>query len=102
MKATPRGNCPHFFLSGLLAEVELLHDSTVALDVHLLEVLQQLTTLTNHTQHGALRTEVVTVVFEVLGKVGNTERKQGNLTLGRTRIRVRLAVLTEKLLLFFC
>ena len=87
---------------GLLAEVQLLYDSTVALDVHCLQVLQQLATLTDHTQHSAMRTEVVKVALEVLRKVGNTVRKQGNLTLGRTRVRVRLAVLTEKLLLFLC
>lgn len=91
---------PSFGSSRLLAEVERLDDGAVALDVHLLEVLQQLAALTYQTQQCALRAEVVLVVLEVLSKVADTVRKQGDLALGRTRVLVRLAVLTEKLLLF--
>ena len=80
MKAIPRGNCPHLFLVDYL----------------------QLAALTYQAQQGALGSEVVLVALEVFSKVVDTVGKQGNLALGRTRIRVRLAVSTEKLLLFLC
>ena len=86
----------------LLTEVQSLDDSTVTFDVNLLQVLQQLTTLTYQAQQRTLCAEVVAVVFEVLSKVVDTVRKQGNLALRRTCVHVRLAVLTEKLLLFLC
>ncbi len=87
---------------GLLAEVERFDDRAVALDVDLLEILQQLTTLADQAQQGALGAEIVAVALEVLSKVADTVRKQRDLALGRTRVGVRLAVLAEKLLLFFC
>ena len=86
----------------LLTEVEGLNDCAVALDVNLLEVHQQLTTLTYKAQKCALGTEVVLVALEVLSKVADTVREQCDLALRRTGIGVRLAVLTEKLLLFLC
>ena len=86
----------------LLTEVEGLNDCAVALDINLLEVHQQLTTLTYQTQQCALGAEVVLVAFEVLCKVADTVREQRDLALRRTGIGVRLAVLTEKLLLFLC
>lgn len=86
----------------LLTEVECLDNRTVTLDIHLLKVLEQLTALTYQAQKCALCTEVVLVALEVLSKVADTVRKQRDLALWRTSIRVRLAVLTEKLLLFLC
>ena len=86
----------------LLTEVKSLNDCAVALDINLLKVLQQLATLTYETQQRTLCAEVVLVALEVLCKVADTVRKQRDLALGRTCIGVRLAVLTKKLLLFFC
>ena len=76
--------------------------SSRALDVYLLEVLQQLAALAYQAQQGALGAEIVAVVLEVFSKVVDTVGKQRDLALGRTRVGVRLAVLAEKLLLFFC
>ena len=101
MKATPKNELPHS-VDLLLTEVQSLNDSTVTLDIYLLQVLQQLTALTDHLQHRTLSAEVVTVVLEVLCKVADTVREQRDLALWRTCIGVRLAVLTEKLLLFLC
>ena len=102
MKATPRWELPSFLPRGLSAEVERLDDGAVALDVYLLEVLQQLAALAYQAQQGALGAEIVAVVLEVFSKVVDTVGKQRDLALGRTRVGVRLAVLAEKLLLFFC
>ena len=99
-EGNPSRELPSSLPRGLLAEVQRLDNRAVALDVDLLEVLQQLAALTYQAQQGALGSEVVLVALEVFSKVVDTVGKQGNLALGRTRIRVRLAVLTEKLLLF--
>ena len=101
MKATLKNELPHS-ADLLLTEVQSLNDSTITLDIYLLQVLQQLTALTDHLQHRTLSAEVVTVVLEVLCKVADTVREQRDLALWRTCIGVRLAVLTEKLLLFLC
>jgi len=94
---------PSLFVFDLLfAEVESLDDCAVTLDVNLLQVLQQLATLTYEAQQRTLRSEVVLVAFEVLRKVADTVRKQRDLALWRTGVGVRLSVLAEKLLLFFC
>ena len=58
--------------SVLLTEVKSLDDSAVTLDINLLQVHKQLTTLTYKTQQRTLRTEVVTVALHVLGKVVDT------------------------------
>ena len=91
---------PIFLPPGLFTEIERLDDGAIALDVDLLEVLEQLAALADQTQQRALRTEVVTVALHVLRKVADTVGKQRDLTFGRTRVGVRLAVLAEKLLLF--
>ena len=58
--------------SVLLTEVKSLDDCAVTLDINLLQVHKQLTTLTYKTQQRTLRTVVVTVALHVLGKVVDT------------------------------
>ena len=58
--------------SVLLTEVKSLDDSAVTLDINLLQVHKQLTTLTYETQQRTLCTVVVTVALHVLGKVVDT------------------------------
>ena len=91
---------PIFLPPGLFTEIERLDDCSVALDIDLFQILQQLAALADQTQQRTLRAEVVLVAFEVFRKVADTVRKQCDLALRRTRVGVRLAVLAEKLLLF--
>ena len=91
---------PIFLPPGLFTEIERLDDCSVALDIDLFQILQQLAALADQTQQRTLRAEVVLVAFEVFRKVADTVGKQRDLTFGRTRVGVRLAVLAEKLLLF--
>ena len=91
---------PIFLPPGLFTEIERLDDCSVALDIDLFQILQQLAALADQTQQRTLRAEVVLVAFEVFCKVADTVRKQCDLALRRTRVGVRLAVLAEKLLLF--
>ena len=56
----------------LLTKVECLDNRTVTLDINLLQVHKQLTTLTYKTQQRTLCAVVVTVALHVLGKVVDT------------------------------
>ena len=99
-EGNPSRELPSSLPRGLLAEVQRLDDRAVALDVDLLQVFQQRAALADQAQQCALGSEVVLVAFEVFRKVADTVGKQRDLTFGRTRVGVRLAVLAEKLLLF--
>ena len=57
---------PIFLPPGLFTEIERLDDCSVALDIDLFQILQQLAALADQTQQRALRTEVVTVALHVL------------------------------------
>ena len=88
---------PIFLPPGLFTEIERLDDCSVALDIDLFQILQQLAALADQTQQRTLCTDVVFVATKVVDTVG----EQRDLALGRTRVGVGLSVLTEKLLLFF-
>ncbi len=61
--------CPRFFLSFCLsAETQLLDDSSVSLDVNLLKVVQELTTLRDQAKKAAARYHVFLVLLHVLCK----------------------------------
>lgn len=91
---------PIFLPPGLFTEIERLDDCSVALDIDLFQILQQLAALADQTQQRTLCTEVVFVATKVFRKVVDTEREQRDLALRRTRVGVGLSVLTERLLLF--
>ena len=62
--------CPRFFLSlNLSTETQLLDKRPVSLDVHLLKVVQKLTTLTDQAEKGTTGDHVLLVLLHVLGKV---------------------------------
>ena len=63
------------FFVKLLTDTELFDNCTITLDVFCLQVIQHATTLTYQSGQGALRTEVLTVVLQVLGQVVDTEGK---------------------------
>ena len=79
MKATPKASPSFLHIRTsrpvgrlLLTEVKSLNDCAVTLDVNLLQLHKQLTTLTNNAQQRSLWAEVVTVALHVLGKVVDT------------------------------
>ena len=57
----------------LLTDAELFDDSTIALDVFCLQVIQHTTALTYQSGQCALRTEVLAVLLQVLRQVVDTE-----------------------------
>ena len=68
----PCGNHPYLFLFRLSTETELLDDLTVSLNVHGLEVVQDLTALTDEAEKGTTGDHVLLVLLHVLGKVSDT------------------------------
>ena len=86
---------------GLLAEAESLHDCAVAVDVAVLQVVEERTTLTYQLHKRAFSRIIFTVSAHVLRQMGNTVRKQGDLAFSRTSIRVRRAVLSKDFLLLY-
>ncbi len=63
------------FLLWLSTETKLLDDIPVSLDVNFLEVIQNLTALTDEAEKGTARHHVFLVLLHVLGKVSDTVGK---------------------------
>ena len=63
---------PPLFCTLLLTEVKSLNNRAVTLDINLLQVHEQLTTLTYEAQQRTLCAVVVTIALHVLGKVVDT------------------------------
>ena len=78
---------PIFLPPGLFTEIERLDDCSVALDIDLFQILQQLAALADQTQQRTLCTEVVFVATKVFRKVVDTEREQRDLALGENPCR---------------
>ena len=81
----------------LLTQTQSLNDSTVAVDVALLQVVQEGTTLTYETGQGTLGAVVLAVLLHVLGEVLDAEREQCNLALSATSVSSTLAIGGEEL-----
>ena len=81
----------------LLTETEFFDNSTVALNVFCLQIIQHAATFSNQCGQRALGTEILTIVFKVLGEVVDTEGKECDLALSRTGVFSVIAVLSEQL-----
>ena len=66
---------------GLLTQTESLDEFTIAVDVLVVEVLQELTTTTYHLGQCTCCTEVLVILLQVLGEVLDAESEQGHLAL---------------------
>ncbi len=77
------------------AQAESLNERAVALDVGVLQVVQQATTLTDEQQQSAAAVVVVLVLLQVTGEVRNAAGEQGYLDLGRSRVAVIERVLLD-------
>ena len=96
-KSHPKAGFLRIRGSGLLTDTELLNNSTVALNVFSLEVIQQAATLTYQVGQCTLGVEVLAVLLEVLGKVVDTEGEQGDLALCSTGVLGVVAILSKEL-----
>src|SRR5690349_6505027 len=81
------------------AEAEALDDGAVALDLRLLEVVEQPAALADEQQQATTAVVVVLVRLEVLGEVRDAVAEQRDLDLGRTGVALGDGVLGDDLLL---
>ena len=85
----------------LLSQAELADDRAVTLDVVLLQVVQQTSSVTNHLLQTAAAVEVLLVSLEVLGQVSDAVGQDSNLYLGRTCVTLVGSVLLDDVELCF-
>ena len=84
----------------LLSDVQLLDDSTVSLDVDLLEVAEKISSVTYHLKKTATAVEVLVVVLEVRVEVVDAVCEERDLNLGRACVALVSSVLLNNCLLF--
>ena len=94
---------PHSSLINLrlLADAQLGNASTIALDVHASQVVQQAAALTDHLVQTHTAVIVVGVLLQVLGELVDALSPDGNLNLGRTGVAGMGRVLFDNCSLFF-
>ena len=80
----------------LLSQSELTDDCTVTLNVNLLEVVEQVSSVTDHLLQTAAAVEVLLVGLQVLGQVVDTGSQNGNLYFGRTGVSFVGCVLLDQ------
>ena len=84
----------------LFSQSELVYDCTVALDVYLLQVVEQVSSVTDHLLQTAAAVEVLLVSLEVHGQVVDTGGQDCDLNLRRTGISFVGSVLLDQGKLF--
>ena len=84
----------------LLTETELLNDSSVALDIGLLEVAEKVSSVSYHLLKAAAAVVVLVVSLEVLGESVDAIGKDRDLNLGRTCVALVGLVLVNNGLLY--
>ena len=85
----------------LSTQAKCLHDSTVAVDVAVLQISEQRTTLTDELGQRTCGVVVLVVLLQVLCQMSNAIAEESNLALSRTRVGCRLSVLLENLSFLF-
>lgn len=75
-------NTPTALNTELLTKTELFDNSTVSVDVFLLEIRKEVTSMTNHLEKTSSGVVVVFVFFKVCGKVVDSLSENSNLHFG--------------------
>ena len=84
----------------LLAQVQLLDDRAVTLDIDLLKVAKKVSSVADHLQHATAAVVVLVVGLQVLGEGVDAMGKDRDLNLGRTGVALVGSVLLNNGLLF--
>lgn len=87
-------------LNWLLTKTEGLDDSTIAIDVAIIQVIEQCTTLSYKLCQRTCCSIIFTVLLNMFRQMSNTVWEQCYLALSWTSIRVRLSVLAKDLFFF--
>ena len=85
----------------LLTKAQFSDDGTVPLNVLLLEVVEQVSSVADHLQQAAAGMMVLFVDLHMLGQVVDPFSQKGDLHLGRTGIPFMLGILLDNSVLFF-
>ena len=85
----------------LLAQVQLLDDRAVTLDIDLLQVAQKVSSVADHLQHTAAAVVVLVVSLEVLGERVDAMGKDRDLNLRGAGVTLVGFVLVDNELFFF-
>ena len=85
----------------LLSESELCNDCTIALDILLHQVVEEVLSLTNHFEEAATAVVVVGVLLKMFGEVSNSLGENSDLYFGRTCVALVGSVVNDDLLLYF-
>ena len=85
----------------LLTQTESLDDSTIAIDVAVVQIVEQCAALSYQLCQWTCGSIIFTVLLKMFRQVGNTVWEQCYLALSWTSISVRLSLLSKDLL-FFC
>ena len=93
--------CSPLPMQVLFSESELADDRTVTLDVYLLQIVEQASSLTDHLLKTAAAVEVLFVGFQVRGQVVDTGSQNGDLNFGRACVSFMGSVLFDEAELFF-
>ena len=86
----------------LLSETKLLNDSSVSLNVNLLEVVKKISSVTNHLEKAATAVVILVVALKVLSEVSYSVSKDSDLNLRRACVALMSCVLFDNCLLFCC
>jgi len=81
----------------LAANVELLDQLAISIDIFPAEITQQPLALTHQIQQGPAASVILLVFMQMLGKTLNSIREQGNLSFNRTCVLGVAAILLEDL-----
>lgn len=88
--------------SELLSQIQLCDDGTVTLDVHLLEVAQEVTAVTDHLQKTPTAVVILHVGSQVLGQGVDAVGQDRDLNLGGACVTLVDGILLDDCLLFCC
>ena len=86
----------------LLSDAELFNDSSVSVDVYLHEIVEKISSVTNHLKEAATAVVVLVVALEVLCEIVDSVSENRDLYLGRTCVALMCSVLFNNCLLFLC
>ena len=86
----------------LLTKTQLGDNGTIALDIRLLQIRQQVLSLTDHLQQAAAGVMILLMGAQMLGQVADALGQNRNLHLGRTGVALMNGILFDnRIFLFF-
>ena len=85
----------------LLSQTKSRYDCTISLDVHLFEIVEKTSSVTDHHKKTATAVMVVVVLLQMLGKRVDSAGEKGYLYLGRACVAFVRSILLDDGKLFF-